>query len=210
MLASVIVNACRVTLIDVAAVTWSDAELLGYVNKARRTTALLKPDSFTVNGFVPMVAGTRQQLPAGGIAILDCGENQVSGRVATLVDRDLLNHVNRFWPTTTPEVDVKHWCADPRDPTRFDVAPPNDGTGSLEVLYATTPQDVELDQDIGFSGAYQHAFECFVLSCAYAKNTKRQDLAKSSAYMQEYRALLGVKNAAQAAMAPRVGGNQGG
>jgi hypothetical protein len=209
MLASVIVNACRVTLIDAQAATWSDDELLGYLNEARRTVVLLKPDAYTVREYLALVAGTKQQLPAGGVAILDCGDNEATGRVATLVDRELLDHMNRFWPAATPESGVMHWCADPRDPRRFDVAPPNDGTGSLEVLYGMTPAAVALGEEIGLLDVYQYPLECFTLARAYAKNTKRQDLGKSGGYMQEFRQSLGLKSVAQVAVAPKVNQNVG-
>lgn len=209
MLASVIVNGVRLTLIDAAKTAWSDDELLRYLNEAERTTAFLKPDAYTKREFVTLAAGVKQSLPEGGIAILDAGENQASGRVATLVDRELLDHANRFWPAATQETDVQHWAADPRDPRRFDVTPPNNGSGSLEILYGAIPPAVGLSDELTLPDSYQYARECFVLARAYAKNSKRQDLAKSASCMNEYRQALGIKSTAQVAVAPKVGGDAG-
>lgn len=210
MLASVIVNACRVTLIDAAAATWTDAELLGYLNEAERTVVFYKPDGYTLREYVPMVAGSKQALPEGGIAILDINDNEVAKSVITLVDKDLLYNENRFWPAATQVRDVQHWCADPRDPRRFDVTPPNNGEGSVEILYGAVPPTIAAtDQPINLPDSYQYALECFVLSRAYAKNSKKQDLVKSGGYMQEFRQSLGIKSTAQVVVAPKVSESPG-
>ena len=210
MLASVIVNACRVTLIDAAAATWSDAELLGYLNEAERAVVFLKPDAYTVRDYIPMVAGTNQAIPTGGVAVLDLSQNEVSKRRVTLVDKELLDEANRFWQAATEETDVQHWCADPRDPTRFDITPPNDGTGSVLCLYGAVPTAIAATSNaINLNDSYQYALECFTLSRAYAKNSRKQDLAKSAAYMNEFRQSLGIKATAQIAVAPKVSSNVG-
>lgn len=207
MLASDFINGAdgiRVMLLDSAKATWSDVELLGYLNQALRTTAELKPDAYVRREYVAMVAGTRQELPAGGLAIFDTDENEDSGREATLVEKSLLDHQNRFWPAATPEVDVQHWCADPRDPRRFYVTPPNDGTGSVSCTFGAVPDAVALGGQIPLGDSYHYALRCFALAQAYSKNSKRQDLAKVAGLMQEFRQTLGIRNQAQAAVAPTV------
>lgn len=206
MLLSVIVNACRVTLIDASARTWSDDELVGYANEAIRTICFTKPDAYTVKEYVTLAAGVTQSLPAGGIAILDVGDNQASGRVCTLVDKDLLDHQNRFWYAATQETDAQHWCADPREPRRFDVTPPNNGSGSLELLYGAIPADTALGGSLPIPDSYHRAIECFVLARAYEKNSQKRDPNKSASYMQQFLQLLGLKSTAQIAVAPKVEG----
>jgi hypothetical protein len=210
MLASVIVDACRVTLIDVAKVTWSDDELRGYLTEAERNTVFLKPDAYPLREYVELATGTQQSLPVDGVAILDVNDNEASKKVVTLVDKGLLDNENRFWRAGTQETDVQHWCADPRDPRRFHVTPPNDGSGSVEILYGAVPPPINyLQQDINLTDSYQYTLECFVLSRAYAKNSRKQDLVKSSAYMNEFRQTLGIKSTAQVAVAPKVGNTPG-
>lgn len=204
MLLSAILTPVQRTLIDVAGVTWPISELEGYANEAIRTICFLKPDAYTIRDYIPMVAGTNQALPSGGIAILDLGQNEVSKRAATLVDADLLDHQNRFWQAGTQERDVQHWAADPREPTRFNVTPPNDGTGSVLCVYGAVPADVTSAQAIPLADSYQRAIECFVLARAYEKNSRQQDLSKSAAKMQEFLQLLGIKSTAQVTVAPKV------
>lgn len=217
MLASDLVDSCRVILIDAAAATWSNTDLVGYASDFESHTAMLKPDVYTVRSYIPLVAGTRQQLPDGtdpalpvGIAVLDMGDNEVSGRAVTLVERELLDSENRFWPAATRETDVQHWCADPRDPKRFDVTPPNNGNGSIECLYgAVPPRLADMDSELTLGDQYKVAGEWFILSRAYSANTKRQDLTKSTGYLQQYMNALGIKSTAQVAVAPKVSAQVG-
>lgn len=205
MLMSVIVDGARLTLIDASKVTWSDAELTGYANEAIRTICHVKKDTYPVRDYIPLVAGTKQQLPAGGIAVLDGGPNEVSGRVCTQVDRELLDAENDFWPAATQETDAQHWAADPRDPTRFDVTPPNDGNGSVQFLYGAVPDEVAYGGTFPIVDTYQRAVECFVLSRALAKQTRRADPVKAAAYMEEFKQLIGLGSNAQIAAAPKLG-----
>lgn len=193
----------RVTLLDSAKATWSDAELLGYLNEAIRSVCLLKPDAYTRREYIAMTSGSKQTLPDGGIAIFDLYENEASGRAVTLADRGLIDHQNRFWPAATYEIDVQNWAADPRDPRRFDVTPPNNGYGSVGALFAAVPTELaSLGDEIALQEIYEQPMKVFVLAKAYSKNTKRQDLTKSAALMQEFRGLLGVKTQNQMALAP--------
>lgn len=207
-----IVDSTRVILIDATADGWPDPELLGYVSDFQSNTCMLKPDAYAVRAYIPLVAGTKQTLPDGtdedlprGIAVLDMGDNQASGLACVIVERELLDAENRFWPAATQEVAAQNWCADPRDPRRFDVTPPNDGTGFLECLYGAVPPALtDLADELVLGDQYKLAAECFVLHRAYSKNTKRQDLSKSAAYWSQYLNILGIKSTAQIAVAPKV------
>lgn len=212
MIAQSIVDSCRVILIDASANGWPDAELLGYVNDFQSNTCMLKPDAYTVRPYIPLVAGTKQTLPDGtdpalprGIAVLDMGDNESNGQSLVLCERELLDAENRFWGGATQETIVQNWAADPRDPRRFDVTPPNDGNGSVECLYgAEPPLLASLSGTLVLGGQYKLAADCFVLSRAYSKNTKRQDLGKAQAYWTQYLNILGIKATAQVAVAPKV------
>lgn len=218
MIAQSIVDSCRVILIDASANGWPDAELLGYVSDFQTNTCMLKPDAYTVRPYIPLVAGTKQELPDGsdpllprGIAVLDMGDNEASGMVCVLCERELLDAENRFWPASTRQVDAVNWAADARDPRRFDITPPNDGNGALECLYGAVPAALAaLSDPLVLGDQYKLAAECFVLSRAYSKNTKRQDLSKSAAYWAQYLNILGIKATAQVAVAPKVAQQTGG
>lgn len=211
ILASVILDEVSTILLDTAKRTWPDSELLGYLNEALRATAFAKPDMYTVQTDVTPVAGVLQNLPTDGIALLDITRNTTGrNRVVTQVDEGLLEEANRFWPAATQQAEVEHFTADPRNPRRYRVFPPNDGTGSIEILYgATCPYINYAEQDLPVPESYQTALTDFVLSRAYSKNSKKQDLSKASYYMQQWAALLGLKSQGQVTVAPHVSQSPG-
>ena len=100
---------------------------------------------------------------------------------------------------------MQHWAADSRDPRRFDVTPPNDGTGSVRALYGAIPAALALTDAIPLADSYHYALRCFVLSLAWAKPSKRLNANLAASNMQEYRAALGGATQMQAAMAPSAG-----
>lgn len=209
ILAQIIIDEAATLLLDKAHRTWSLADLLLYYNEALRATAFVKPDMYTVDNFLTPAPGVQQNLPSDGIALLDITEN-AGGRVVTQVDEGLLEEANRFFPRATPQAEVEHFTADPRAPRRYRVFPPNDGTGSVRVLYGAVPPQANYDtEELPVPDSFQTVLLDFMLSRAYAKNSKRQDLAKASYYRQNWAAALGLKAQAQVAVAPHVSQSPG-
>ena len=60
-----------------------------------------------------------------------------------------------------------------------------------------------------FRSAYQYPIERIMLSLAFAKNSVRQDLSKSQAFMNEARLALGLKSQGQVAVAPKTSQSPG-
>jgi hypothetical protein len=207
MLASDFLNGdggVRTTLLDASKRTWTDAELLEYLLEAIRATCSAKPDTYTVRAAIPLAYGTRQELPSDGIAIFDVYENDASGAVITLADRELIDHQNRFWPTATHEIDPQHWCADPRDPRRFVVTPPNNGYGLAWALYGAVPADILISEDVPLQDTYLPALSLYVQAKALAKNTQRQSLGRAESLMAQWRQALGLEAQGKAAVAPSI------
>jgi hypothetical protein len=209
--ASDLIDPVAALLLDTAHRTWPLAELLGYLNEALRATAFVKPDMYTIQTDFTPAAGVLQTLPSDGVALLDITQNLTGRkRSITQVDEGLLEEASRFWPAATQQAEVEHFTADPRNPRRFRVFPPADGTGSVQILYGAVPPQLVYDaEDIPVADSFQTALTNFMLSRAYAKNSKKQDLAKSSFYMQQWGALLGLKSQAQVAVAPRTSQSPG-
>lgn len=207
--ASVILDEAAGLLLDATYRTWPAADLLTYLNEALRATAFVKPDMYTVQGFVAMAVGVLQELPEDGVALIDVVRNQ-NGRVITQVDKGLLEEANRFWPAATRETTLEHYTADPRNPRRFQVFPPSNGTSLVELLYgAVPPTIVSAAEEIPVPDSYQTVLLNFILAKAYAKNSKRQDLVKSNMFMQQWGSLLGLKSGAQLAVSPKVAAQPG-
>lgn len=206
-----LLDSVSTTLLDTARRTWPlQADLVPYLNEALAATAALKPDMYTVQEFITLVAGISQVIPAAGVALLDVIQNE-SGRVVTQVDAGLLDEANRFWPRATQETVVQHFAADPRDPRRFNVTPPNDGTGRVQVLYGAVPGPVtgSSGEDLLLAPSYLAILTNYVLGKAYGKNSKKQDLTKATFYMNQWGTALGLKSKGQVAVAPKVAVSEG-
>ncbi len=208
--ADIVVTGCA-TLLDASARAWPVAERIGYLNEALRTTIFVKPDAYPVRGAIPMVAGIVQVLPADGVGTIDITHNLTGRkRAITVVDLALLQESNRFWPAATQQAEVEHFAVDPRDPRRFMCFPPNDGTGSVYGVYGGTPAALTATTDaLPVPDSYQAPLTAYVLSRCYEKNSKRQDLTKSSMYRQQWGQALGLKSQAQIAVAPHVASSPG-
>ncbi len=212
LVASDIVNDVRSILLDDDSVEWSDADLLGIVSDAGRLLSNYKPDAYTKLEFFDLIAGTNQSIGSrygepvtDAIVVLDVGPNEVSQRAVTLVDKALLDTENRFWAASTPEVDAQHWTADPRDPRRFQVTPPNDGTGSVEILYGAAPPQLDAMADpIVFADTYKYALTAFSLHRAYAEQSRKGDSAKSQQWLQNGLRAIGITSVAQTALIPKA------
>ncbi len=202
--ASVILDSASTTLLDTARRTWPLPELLGYLNEALRATAFVKPDMYVVQGFLTPASGVYQQLPADGVALINITRN-ATGRVVSPVDVALLEEANRFWPRATLQAEVEHFTSDPRNPLRYQVFPPNNGQGSIEVIYGAVPAALTADTDaMPVPDSYQNALTNFVLAKCYGKNSKKADPTKMQFYLQQWASALGLKSQAQVSIAPHV------
>jgi len=211
ILASSIITSVRRVLLDPSpGVTWLDANLLALINEAERAICALKREAFPVRATVTMAAGTKQTLPADGLSIMDLGTNIASGRRAVLCNRELMDAAAISFPAATQEIDVQEWTKDDRDPTRFDVIPPNTGAGQVTVLYGAIPPAIgAVGSAINLQDSYESIIKAFVIAQAYSENTDRADLAKYAAYTAEWKGLLGITSQSQVAVSPKVG-QQGG
>lgn len=211
ILASSIITSVRRVLLDPSpGVTWLDANLLALINEAERAICALKREAYPIRATLTLVAGTWQTLPADGLAIMDLYHNVVSGRRAILCNRELMDAAAISFPIATQETDVQEWTKDDRDPTRFDVIPPNNGSGQVIALYGATPPAIAaVGNPINLLDIYEQCIKAFVIAQAYAENTDRFDLAKYAAYTSEWKGILGISSQSQVAVSAKVG-RQGG
>ena len=193
MQGSVILNRVRATLLDPADVAWPAAEKLDYLNAAITATCQIKADAYPIRASIALAAGPYQTLVTtdpNAIMMMDAYANG-NGASVNLVGRQLLNNADRLWLGRPQSAIVDEWVNDERDPRQFLVNPPNDGTGSLMVLYGGLPTRLTAETDsIGLLDSYESALWAHVLGQSYAKNSKRQDLPKSSSYMAMFMALV--------------------
>lgn len=206
VLVTTIIERVAKTLIDDAMVGWTEAELYDYYNAGQSAISNAKPDAYTVQQLVSLTAGVVQETPSDCVSLLAIYYN-ASGLTINQVGLDLLNQANRLWPARTPDSEVEEFVVDQRNPRRFLVNPPNDGTGSVMMLYGADPPAAAVGSPstvMALPDIYQNALWAFTLALAYAKNTKRQDLVKSNSYLALFNQFVGIRAASQIAQAPKL------
>lgn len=145
--ASSIISKVRTLLQDTTSVRWTDAELLGWLNDGQRAICTLRPDACTSLASAPLVAGTRQSIPATATAIIKVIRNMgangsTPGPAIRKIPMELLDSTTPNWHAATPVAVVQHFMTDPRMPRNFYVYPPSNGTTQVELLCAAPPTDV--------------------------------------------------------------------
>lgn len=207
LVAQDLIDTIRKTTLDGAANSYSNDEIMAFLTEAGRSAANDKTDFYVRNEEVGLVAGELQTIPEDGVGLLDIPNNAVSagGRVVTQVQRDLLKECSRFWPAGTRQAQVEHFTYDPRDPTRFLVFPPNNGSGVVQMEYGAIPPEITaVDQELVVKESAQATLVNYALAKCYAVSSKKQDLTKFAGYMNEYRQSLGLKTSSTQRNSPRV------
>lgn len=207
LLASVIIDRVRKTLVDPNGTGWTDAELYDYLSAAESAVCNLKPDAYTRMEPVALVSGPVQTMPDDCISLLAIYYNTSDGSIINQVGLDLQNQANRRWAGAAAQTEVEEYMTDERNPRRYLVYPPNDGAGEVMMLWGAEPPPIEagsLSQVLHVPDVYQNALWAYTCAMAYAKNTKRADVAKSNNMMGLFTQFVGLKAAGQKMVAPKL------
>lgn len=138
---------------------WSVDELTEWVSDAQRQIVLMRPSAYNKVASVPLVAGTRQSIPADGWLMMGAYRNLSStgaaGRAVRQVERVTLDTINPNWHADAPTAAAWNYTYDVQDQRSFYIYPPNDGTGHLEVNYSSMPaQLVNLTDPLSLDQIY--------------------------------------------------------
>lgn len=182
---------------------WLDPELLKWVNDAQREIVLLKPNAYSAVESVTLEAGTRQNLPAAGLLLLAIVRN-TTGHAVRRVDRNIMDSENSAWHTDTQSANVEHYVFDEDAPDTFWVYPPNNGAGSVEIIYSKSPADLaDLSDPITLNDIYSNVILDYILYRAYSKDTDYAGNAtRASNHYNAFNNSLGVKVKAEATSSP--------
>lgn len=208
--AQVIIDKAQLVLQDSAAVRWTEAELLGWLNDGQREIVALRPDARSVIGTVTLVAGTLQTIPSTGYQLLDVLRNMGSsgttpGRAIRQVPAELLDSQLPTWHTSTSSDTTVHYVYDARVPKRFYVWPPANAGQKLEISYSTFPTDVAANAAIDLDDIYANPLMDYILYRAFSKDFEQAGTAdKAAAARQSFENSLGLKAQADAANASQT------
>ena len=187
MLGSEILDRAGIILQDTTNIRWPTDELLDWLNDGQREIVLRKPDSYTKSESVSLTASeTKQNLPSGGIQLIDVVRNMgigapgaTPGRAITRTERYILDSQRPDWNTETGSDASKHYMFDERNPKVFYVYPPQSATpGSVEIVYSAAPDALATSAaSITLDDIYASALLDYVLYRAYSKDA---DIAPSA------------------------------
>lgn len=140
MIVSDLLTKAGTVLLDAGATRWTTTELLGWFNDARRSAAVLKPAIYATIQPLTLVAGARQTLPAGGVALVSVQRN-TTGQAVTPTTRELLDSFNANWLSSSQSLTIKNFAPDLTNPRVFWVFPPAKAGASVDIEFVPTPTD---------------------------------------------------------------------
>lgn len=172
-----IVARAQTILQDTTSIRWPELELVDWINDAQREVVMLVPQAGATTLDVTLdPLDSLQRLPSDAIQFLRVIRN-VGGRAIRAADRDILDAQIPGWHQLT-DSEVIHYVHDPMDPTTFYVYPR--ATGSVEVVYAKSPNAVTAGQNLAIPDVYANSVLDYILYRAYSKDaeaTANRDLA---------------------------------
>jgi len=215
-----VIRRCVETLQDNTSIRWPVSELVRYLNDAQREVILYRPDAAVTNTSIPLVTGSRQNLPVGGTKLVEVVRNSAgTKRAVRMVNREILDAQLPGWHAQAGVTEILHYMYDPREPRVFYVYPPAAASGaSVEVTYASVPTDIAEPADgalytavsgnIGVPDIYANAMQDYVLYRAYTKDSEYAgNAARAQAHYAAFANALGVEIKATVAVGPNPVGN---
>lgn len=172
-------------------VRWTKEEMLVWLSEGQMAIART-PGAYTKTKVVDLVEGTRQVIPADAWALLTVSHNVDEDGTALgavrISTRAILDCYEPNWHMATEKPLVETFVYDDRFPREFNVYPPNDGTGRLEVTYSAIPEKLTSETDeLELEQMFEPALLSYVL---YRANSKDSDYAPglqaATAYFQAY------------------------
>lgn len=200
-----IIDKAEITLLDEANKRWSAAELLGWLNSGTKAISARKPDVYVSNESFTLVEGTKQSI-AAAVIILDITRNMgtdgdTPGDIISRVDKKDLDVADPSWHTATASATVKHWMYDPKDPTSFDVYPPQpaESFGYVDGVWCSSPPVVAAGANIGIDDIYEPVILDYILFRAYSKDGALaiNAASRATAHAQLFLEALGSQEAVE-------------
>lgn len=182
---------------------WTVNELIDWINDAQMEIVSFKPDAYSTQVNVSMVAGTKQSI--SGLMLLEVtrnmGTGSTPGDVPSKVPLDVINTFIPDWHSHTAQAAVEFWMYDQRLPMTFWVYPPqpSPATQVLETMQASRPTALTvLTGSLALDDKYVPDVVNYVLFRAWSKAGDIQgSLAKSNGAYQLFMNGLGVKDKSQ-------------
>lgn len=182
---------------------WKNEELLGWLNESYQAIVQIKPEANSITEDLTLVAGTKQEIPATGLRLLDitrCMSAESDGMAITLVSRHQLDTTRRGWHREDPTLDIEHYVFNPDAPRTFYVYPPAVDGADVEGIYSAVPtkhEDAAIDsatEVIKLTDIYAPVMLDYILYRAYSKDADHTaNTNRAMLHYQAFNSALGQK-----------------
>lgn len=207
-----IIDKAQIILQDTTSIRWPETELLGWLSDGQAEVAIWKPNACTKNEPLKLVAGTKQQIPAGGTQLIDVVRNMgadgsTPGRAIRIAMREILDAQTPDWHTAGAAATVIHFTFNPADPRQFYVYPPQPaaGQGHVEIVYAAAPAAATTGGAITIDDIYANVLLDYILFRAYSKDSEyAANSARASQHQSNYLGALTGKTQTEVAHNPNA------
>lgn len=197
-------------LLDDEHIRWPVAEIIRWGNEAMGAILNRHPQAFSRTVVMSLAAGTKQEIPEGGVSLLDVVRNMAAdgvspGSAIRRSDRQQLDDADPNWHLIKPKSAVRQFMHDDRLPTVFYVYPPVNAGVKAEIVHTFLPDQVAETDVSGEFDCRREYTEAVVNYVCYRCLSKDADFANgqvAAAYYQAFEAALGVKTQAQMAASP--------
>lgn len=188
---TIITNA-RYTLNDTSSVTYSDAELLAFVNDGLKEVLKKAPRWFyTVGNHACTQDAIRQTMSSSTATEVVRVIRVVGGNIVTFVELDTLDRFKPGWPSDTAGAAV-NWMRDIDDPLSFYIYPKAPASQTLELLIIPVLSDYALTDSLTLPSMFHSALEDYVVFRAESKDDEHVNSGRAAAYYQSFMAKIGT------------------
>lgn len=159
-------------------IRWEVPELLEWINDAAREIIVRRPAARAVTDVLTLAEGTKQDLPADSVELLDVVRNikadgSTPGRVIRRVDRQLLDDQYPDWHAARKSGTIKHFAFDERSPKVFYVYPPAAAGTKVEALYSQLPPTISQESEaIDMGAEYVNVMVSYMVYRAFSKDSE--------------------------------------
>lgn len=196
-----IADKAELLLQDGTNIRWTEAEILGWINSGQREILIYKSNANPYLGVHTTAAGSKQELAAGGIQLLDVVRT-VGGDAITAIDRRVLDVTIPGWHSQASGP-AKHYVFDERFPQYFYLYPPAAASVSIEAVWSKIPTDIASMAGNIFNELYETVLLDYVLYRAYSKDsTHTANATRAQGHYQAFINALTGKTQGEVALAP--------
>lgn len=204
---AVIVSVLR----DASADSWTPSEIHGAINEAEKVIVNYRPDASAIDLELACTAGIKQSLPELANRLLDVkfnvGADSAPGRSVHRKAAADLDSINPNWRSASPNLVIREFIYDDREPLIFYVNPPAAAGAKLQISYSGIPKEYGTVDDATIttiSDLYEPAIIEWALYRLFGFDVENSvNISRSQQHLANFENMLGVKVENEPRFSPR-------